>query len=135
MRAVRLIRQNQLHTEPVLLSVLSTQEELDTAMHLQRLECAAFDELSSALFCTAWPIVQDRYRFRFHGHGYDLTWRCPEQPHDASPFRVHLRRAALSAAVNAIEADAVDQVQQRFDAAVNRTLGREVEVDHHGDDR
>ena len=79
-RAVRLIRQNQLHTEPVLLSVLSTQEELDTAMHLQRLECAAFDELSSALFCTAWPIVQDRYRFRFHGHGYDLTWRCPLRP-------------------------------------------------------
>lgn len=119
-RAVRLIRQNQLHTEPVLLSVLSTQEELDTAMHLQRLECAAFDELSSALFCTAWPIVQDRYRFRFHGHGYDLTWRCPEQPHDASPFRVHLRRAALSAAVNAIEADAVHLLKAALMSAVHR---------------
>lgn len=39
-----------------------------------------------------------------------------------------LIRWASRAQWKAIEADAVDQVQQRFDAEVNRALGREVEA-------
>ena len=113
--AVSQIRVWQQNTDSILMNTLTTdQERRSMSRTYHTAECAAFNEFTASLFEVAWNDL----RLARRGHASldrgDHTWPSPENPENAAPFRMHLRHAALHAAVESIEADALHLLQASF---------------------
>ena len=128
--ALRLIRTQQRLSTCAMMDALRTQDEAPE-------DCAAFDLFTSSLLEATWRLRADWSTCFGIGSGPPSgwigarqrgisanqqanKWPRPDDPAAAAPFRMHLRRSALYAAVHAIEGDAVLLLQASLQAALHR---------------